>query len=65
MTKKQNLELEDDGDHDLLIEMDTTLKELKIQFTNHLQHHSQYLFYAFSVCIGLIVTLITLLITIR
>lgn len=63
MIKKQNLEIVEDSDHDLLIEMNTILSEMKVQFTNHLQHHSQYLFYSFTVCVGLIVTLITLLIT--
>ena len=49
------------NDHDIIVEMNIKLDELKLQFSNHLRHHFQYSFYIFTVCIGLIVTLVVLL----
>lgn len=43
--------------HDLLIEMNTILKELKKDFDNHLVHHFRYNILAWSVALGAIVTL--------
>lgn len=45
------------SDHDILIEMNTTLKELKVDFDNHLSHHFRYSILACSVALGAIVTL--------
>lgn len=45
------------NDHDLLIEINTILKELKVDFDNHLKDHKKYLYLAFSTAIGAIVTL--------
>lgn len=50
------------NDHDLLVEMNTILKELKLDFDNHLQDHKKYMFMAWTTSIGLIITLVTLLI---
>ena len=52
------------NDHDLLVEVNTILKELKTDFDNHLRDHKKYMFMAWTTSIGLIVTLITLLIKI-
>lgn len=43
--------------HDLLIEMNIILKELKKDFDNHLAHHFRYNILACSVALGAIVTL--------
>jgi hypothetical protein len=43
--------------HDLLIEMNTILKELKKDFDNHLIHHFRYSILAWSVALGSIITL--------
>jgi len=53
--------IDEQTDHDLLICIDAKLKELKKAFDNHLEHHFRYSFYAFTVCVGLIITLIVLL----
>ncbi len=45
------------SDHDLLIEMNTILKELKRDFDNHLTDHKKYMIMAWSTCIGLVITL--------
>ncbi len=45
------------NDHDLLIEVHTILKELKVDFDNHLQHHRKYMYLAWSTAIGAIITL--------
>lgn len=45
------------NDHDLLIEMNTILKELKTDFDNHLVHHYRYTLLASSVALGAIITL--------
>lgn len=45
------------NDHDLLVEVNTILKELKTDFDNHLQHHFRYTLLAWSVALGAIVTL--------
>lgn len=44
-------------DHDLLIEINTILKELKIDFDNHLSHHFRYSILACGVALSAIVTL--------
>ena len=43
---------------DLIIEMHTDLKYLRKDFENHLSHHFKYVFYAWTVAVGLIITLI-------
>lgn len=43
---------------DLIIEMHTDLKYLRKDFENHLSHHFKYIFYAWTVAVGLIITLI-------
>lgn len=45
------------NDHDLLIEVHTILRELKVDFDNHLCHHYRYTMLASSVALGAIVTL--------
>ncbi len=45
------------NDHDLLIEAVTILKELKVDFDNHLSHHFRYTLLACSVALGAIITL--------
>jgi len=45
------------NDHDLLIEAITILKELKVDFDNHLKDHKKYMYLALSTAIGAIVTL--------
>jgi len=49
------------SDHDLLIRIDERLKDIETGFTNHLSHHFRYSFYAWTACVGLIITLIVLL----
>lgn len=44
-------------DHDLIIEAITILKELKVDFDNHLQDHKKYMVMAWTTSIGLIITL--------
>lgn len=50
-------------DHDKLICIDAKLSQLVKNFENHLTHHFKYSFYAWTVAIGLIITLIVLLIS--
>ena len=50
------------NDHDLLICIDTKLKDLKEHFENHLSEHKKYMYFAFTTTIGLIITLILVLI---
>lgn len=45
------------NDHDLLIESVTILKELKVDFDNHLTDHKKYMIMAWTTCIGLVITL--------
>ena len=45
------------NDHDLLVEVNTILKELKVDFDNHLQDHKKYMYLALSTAIGAIITL--------
>lgn len=45
------------NDHDLLIEAITILKELKVDFDNHLKHHFRYSMLAWGVALSAIVTL--------
>ena len=45
------------SDHDLLIEVRTILRELKVDFDNHLKDHKKYMYLALSTAIGAIVTL--------
>lgn len=45
------------NDHDLLVEVNTILKELKKDFDNHLVHHYRYAMLISSVALGAIVTL--------
>ena len=45
------------SDHDLLIESVTILKELKVDFDNHLSHHFRYSMLACGVALSAIVTL--------
>lgn len=45
------------SDHDDLIEIKTILKELKMDFDNHLQDHKKYMYLALSTAIGAIITL--------
>lgn len=45
------------NDHDLLIEAVTILKELKVDFDNHLVHHFRYTMLISSIALGAIVTL--------
>ena len=47
----------DDKDHDILIEVKIILKELKVDFDNHLQDHKKYMYFAYSTAIGAIITL--------
>jgi len=53
--------IDNQTDHDLLIRIDERLKDIEIGFTNHLSHHFRYSFYAWTACVGLIITLIVLL----
>lgn len=46
-----------DQDHDILIRLEVILKELKVDFDNHLQDHKKYMYFAYSTAIGAIVTL--------
>ena len=45
------------NDHDLLIENNTIIKELKKDFENHLQDHKKYMYLAWSTTIGVVVVL--------
>lgn len=45
------------SDHDILIEAVTILKELKVDFDNHLVHHFRYSLLAWGVALSAIVTL--------
>lgn len=45
------------NDHDLLVEINTILKELKTDFDNHLNHHFRYSMLACGVALTAIVTL--------
>ena len=45
------------NDHDLLVEVNTILKELKVDFDNHLVHHFRYNLLAWGVALSAIVTL--------
>lgn len=45
------------SDHDLLVEVNTILKELKVDFDNHLVHHFRYNLLAWGVALSAIVTL--------
>lgn len=47
----------DDEDHDILIRLEVILKELKIDFDNHLKHHFRYSVMAWGIALGAIVTL--------
>ena len=47
----------DDNDHDILIRMEVILKELKIDFDNHLVHHFRYTLLACGVALSAIVTM--------
>lgn len=49
--------MSDKNHHDLIIEMHTILKELKVDFDNHLQDHKKYMYLALSTTIGAIVAL--------
>lgn len=46
------------NDHDLLICIDAKLKELKIQFDNHLQHHFRYNIMAWGIALAALIGLI-------
>ena len=52
-------------DHDLLVRVDERLENIEVGFANHLEHHFRYAFYAWTACIGLIITLIILLLKIK
>ena len=54
--------MSEQSDHDRLICIDVKVSELKNQFTNHLQDHKKYMYFAWMTSVGLIVTLITLII---
>ena len=43
--------------HDLLVEMNVILKELKKDFDNHLVHHFRYSLLAWSVTLGALITM--------
>jgi len=45
------------NDHDLLVEVNTILKELKVDFDNHLVHHFRYSLLAWGVALSAIITL--------
>lgn len=60
---KGDMKMDNETDHDLLIQMDVKLDELKLQFTNHLKHHATYTYLAFATMLGLIGTLITFILT--
>ena len=45
------------SDHDLLVEVNTILKELKKDFDNHLIHHFRYSLLAWGVALSAIITL--------
>ena len=49
------------SDHDLLLRIDERLENIETGFNNHLDHHFRYAFYAWTACVGLIITLIVLL----
>lgn len=51
-------------DHDLLICIDVKLKELKNNFTNHLQHHFRYSIMAWGIAATSLLTAIGALITV-
>lgn len=57
LSRRATKEMDNKNDHDLLIENNTTLKELKVDFDNHLQDHKKYMYLALSTAIGAIVTL--------
>jgi len=52
-------------DHDLLMRIDERLENIETGFDNHLEHHFHYAFYTFTVCVGLIITLIVLLLKLK
>ncbi len=49
-------------DHDLLIEVNERTKSIEIGLSNHLSDHKKYMIMAWTTCIGLVITLITLLV---
>ena len=50
-----------DKDRQLLIEVHSDVKLLRKDFENHLQDHKKYMLMAWTTCIGLIITLVTIL----
>ena len=57
--------IEKQTDHDLLVRIDERTTRLEKWATNHTEHHFKYSFYAWTACIGLIITLIVLLLKIK
>ena len=49
------------SDHDMIIEAVTILKELKVDFDNHLQDHKKYSFYFFTLAIISIISLLSVI----
>lgn len=54
--------MDDRNDHDILIHLEIILKELKVDFDNHLKHHFRYSVMAWGIALGAIVTLVIALI---
>lgn len=52
----------EDRDHDILIEVNTKLDDLRLQFSNHLKHHFLFSLTALSMAGAAIVALIVALI---
>jgi len=49
--------MSNNNDHDILIRMEVILKELKVDFDNHLVHHFRYTLLACGVALSAIVTM--------
>ena len=59
----------DQKDHDILIRLEEKvdgvgedIQEVKKWENNHLEHHRKYMYFAFTTCVGLILTLAILII---
>ena len=48
----------------ILIKIQTDVEWLKKGFDNHLEHHKTYMYLTLSTCIGLVITLLTLILKI-
>ena len=48
-------------ENQMLIETRNDVKWIKKMFDNHLEHHKIYMYLTLSTCLGLIITLVTLI----